>query len=292
MLPSERFLEIDVLSPKSCNSSCKWLTSIQDVQPKILGQTALKHLLFPLRSSQCLSHPSQSVLERRVASELSISLSSWIFPWHLLPPSLGNGRNLPPNVRAVRRAHPGAPTGAALLSLHLHHGTVGWVHPDPHQWAPVLCLPVFTTTLCTHTAPFLLLCSDPIPPGKEVLAFGCKLDRSKRWESSTCWAVALGAPALGSAFSVLIRLIFMHSSLKWRKFNCAVCFPAFLPLCGANLPILLPFISWETITSPSPGLSSKGIWACSIKRCSWLIELFGNCKAILPSPFTLQLLLI
>lgn len=60
MLPSEHFLEIDVLSPKSCNSSCKWLTSIQDVQPKILGQTALKHLLFPLRSSQCLSHPSQS----------------------------------------------------------------------------------------------------------------------------------------------------------------------------------------------------------------------------------------
>lgn len=84
----------------------------------------------------------------------------------------------------------------------------------------------------------------------------------------------------------------MHGPLKWRKFNCAVYFLVFLPLSSANLPILMSFISLETITSPSPGLSSKRIWAWYIKQSLYLIELFENCKAILASPFTLHLLLI
>lgn len=95
-----------------------------------------------------------------------------------------------------------------------------------------------------------------------------------------------------SAFSLLIWIIFTCSSLKWRKFNCSAYFLMFLPLSSGNLPILLSFISLETITSPSPGLSSKRIWACYIKRSLYLIGVFENRKAILASPFTLQLLLI
>lgn len=58
--------------------------------------------------------------------------------------------------------------------------------------------------------------------------------------------------AFCSVFSLLTRIIFTRSSLKWRKFNCSSYFLVFLPLSSGSLPILMSFISLETITSPSP----------------------------------------
>lgn len=150
-------------------------------------------------------------------------------------------------------------------------------------------------------ASFSRSCPDSVPLGDGgVCHLRCQRgedflqDKRKGWgEAKPAGLHAVEASlTFGSAFSVLIWIIFMHGPLKWRKFNCAVYFLVFLPLSSANLPILMSFISLETITSPSPGLSSKRIWAWYIKQSLYLIELFENCKAILASPFTLHLLLI
>lgn len=119
-------------------------------------------------------------------------------------------------------------------------------------------------TMCNACPEYFLPAPlESIPPGKVAFATSgaspALLDKGKRWGGvKPAWLHA-GWTSLTfcCAFSLLTWIISMHSSLKWGKFNRSAYFLVFLPLSSANLPILMSFISWETITSLSPGLKFR-----------------------------------
>lgn len=117
------------------------------------------------------------------------------------PPSLGKGRNLPPAGCAVHCARPAAPTRAALLSLHLQRGTVGWVHPDPNSGLRYFAFP-FSQRPFAHTQ--LLSCFCALTPSH--LGRRC-------WPLAACWTGANDGRAQPAG---LRPLMLQHLALCFR----------------------------------------------------------------------------
>lgn len=154
------------------------------------------------------------------------------------------------------------PLKSSSLAFYLKQtaGVDCWAEPVPQgmsSWR-------LHNTMCNACPEYFLPAPlESIPPGKVAFATSgaspALLDKGKRWGGvKPAWLHA-GWTSLTfcCAFSLLTWIISMHSSLKWGKFNRSAYFLVFLPLSSANLPILMSFISWETITSLSPGLKFR-----------------------------------